>query len=102
VTADTVVDDAANKDLQQHPALQGALLAETTNAAGVRVQAVEPGSPAAQVGLRNDDRIVSANGRRVGDRQTLSSIWRATLARGSSTLVLQVRRGDEPIILLLR
>lgn len=105
VTADTAVDDAAGAagtEPQQHPALQGALLADAANGSGVRVESVEPGSAAARAGLREQDRIVSANGRQVADRTMLAAVWRASLARGTSTLVLQVRRGDEQIILLLR
>ena len=66
------------------------------------MRAVAPGSPAANAGLRASDLIVAANGVRIGNRTDLSNAWRAAANRGGNTLVLQVRRGGETTIILLR
>jgi serine protease Do/serine protease DegQ len=93
----------------QHRALEGAQLEDAAGngngggaAGGVLVRAVAPGSPAANAGLRASDLIVAANGVRVGNRTDLSNAWRAAANRGGNTLVLQVRRGGETTIILLR
>jgi Do/DeqQ family serine protease len=96
----------------QHRALEGAQLEDAgtgNNAggnggavAGVLVRTVAPGSPAANAGLRANDVIFAANGVRVGNRSDLSNAWRAAANRGGNTLVLQVRRGGETTIILLR
>jgi Do/DeqQ family serine protease len=74
-----------------HPALGGADLAD------VLVRSVEPGSPAARIGLRANDVIVGLDRTRVngvnqlaeaiGERQT----FLLTLRRGSQTVILPVR-----------
>jgi Do/DeqQ family serine protease len=82
-----------------HPALAGAELVEVPEDAtgGVRIRAVAPGSPAAQAGLLADDRIVAVNRSRVA---TLAQLREA--AKGQSTLLLQLRRGDQMLLLPLR
>jgi S1-C subfamily serine protease len=69
---------------------------------GVLVRAVAPGSPAANAGLRANDVIVAANGVRLSSSADLSATWRASANRGGSTVVLQIRRGGETAIVLLR
>jgi len=66
------------------------------------VRAVAPGSPAANTGLRSNDVIVAANGVRVSSSADLSAAWRNSANRGGSTIVLQIRRGGETAIILLR
>jgi serine protease Do/serine protease DegQ len=85
----------------QHPALEGAQL-EDGSQGGVLVRAVAPGSPAANAGLRANDVIVAANGVRLSSSADLSATWRASANRGGSTVVLQIRRGGETAIVLLR
>jgi Do/DeqQ family serine protease len=85
----------------QHRAFEGAQL-EDAPSGGVLVRTVAPGSPAAAAGLRANDVIVAANGVRVSSGADLSAAWRASANRGGSTIVLQIRRGGETAIILLR
>ena len=82
-----------------HPGLAGAEFASssTTSSGGVEVTAVEPGSPAAQRGLRVGDVITAVNRRRVGDLQQLTEI-----ARANRILFLLVQRGDRALMLQIR
>jgi len=82
-----------------HPALAGAELVEATEDAGtgVRVRAVQPGSPAAQVGLLPEDRIISVNRARIA---TLLQLREA--AKDQTSLLLQLRRGNQMLLLPLR
>jgi len=87
-----------------HPRLAGAVLGEIPEGSplrgrvqGVLVREVAPGSPAWFAGLRPGDVIVEANRRPVPD---LDSLRRAV--RGSRSLLLNVRRGDGALFLLLR
>ena len=61
------------------------------------MKSVEPGSAAAQSGLRNNDVIVGANRGRVTNLQQLRE-----RAKGNSVLVLEVRRGNGILIIPLR
>lgn len=58
---------------------------------------VEPGSAAAQVGLRSNDVIVGANRGRVSSVQQLRE-----RARTAGVLVLEVRRGNTIVLIPLR
>ncbi|MGM0593079.1 MAG: DegQ family serine endoprotease [Pseudomonadota bacterium] len=86
-----------------HPRLSGAVLAnveeETVKGRvrGVAVAKVEPGSPAMQAGLRKGDFITQANRQPVRDLDTL----RAAID-GSESLLLNIRRGNGALFLLLR
>ncbi len=82
-----------------HPGLDGAQFATsaTTGLSGVDVTDVEPGSPAAQRGLRSGDTIIAVNRRSVGDLRELR-----TVAQGNRILFLLVQRGDRQLMLQIR
>ncbi|HEU0225416.1 MAG TPA: Do family serine endopeptidase, partial [Steroidobacteraceae bacterium] len=82
-----------------HPALAGAELVEAPDdgGGGVRVRGVASGSPAAQAGLLPDDRIIAVNRARVG---SLAQLREA--ARGQGSILLQLRRGNQVLLLPLR
>ncbi|MFQ6005760.1 MAG: Do family serine endopeptidase, partial [Woeseia sp.] len=82
-----------------HPGLAGARFATSAASAvgGVNVTDVEPGSPAAQRGLRSGDVIIAVNRRPV---QGLSEFRNA--AQGNRILFLLVRRGDRQLMLQIR
>ncbi len=82
-----------------HPGLVGAQFAEasTTRDGGVEVAAVEPGSPAAQRGLRAGDIITAVNRRPVRSLAELNEI-----ASTSRILFLLVQRGDRALMLQIR
>ena len=75
-----------------HPGLEGATLVDAPDG-GALVRGVEPGSTAAQAGLRNNDVIVGVNQSRVGSVQELRE-----RASGAATLVLEVRRGTAIVL----
>jgi S1-C subfamily serine protease len=86
-----------------HPSLAGA---EFTNYDGkslsydkpaVLIASVEPGSPAAQRGLRPNDIIISVN------RATVESVKEMNeAAEGQALLILGIRRGDRDLLLQIR
>jgi len=78
-----------------HRGLVGATLADGPD--GVQVRAVDPGSAAANAGLRANDLIVAANRASV---TTVAQLRAA--AKGAGSLVLQLRRGGATIVLPLR
>jgi Do/DeqQ family serine protease len=80
-----------------HRAFEGATLADAPDDGGALVKSVEPGSAAAQSGLRNNDVIVGANRGKVTSLQQLRD-----RAKGASVLVLEVRRGNTIILIPLR
>jgi serine protease Do/serine protease DegQ len=82
-----------------HPALAGAELVEVSedSAGGLRIRAVAPGSPAAQAGLLADDRIIAVNRQRVN---SLAQLREA--AKDQATLLVQLRRGNQVILIPLR
>jgi serine protease Do/serine protease DegQ len=82
-----------------HPGLEGAEFASTTTTgeAGVEVTAVEPGSPAAQRGLRAGDLITAVNRVPVHNLSQLTEI-----ASNSEILFLLVKRGDRALMLQIR
>ncbi len=82
-----------------HPGLDGAQFATSTTSslAGVDVTEVDPGSPAAQRGLRSGDTIIAVNRRPVGDLRELRAI-----AQGNRILFLLVQRGDRQLMLQIR
>ena len=85
-------DGNAPKDSgDPHPALAGAALEDSAN--GVRVQSVEPRSPAAAIGLRTGDAIVAVGRNRV---DSVNALREALKEEGS--YLLTVRRGNGAII----
>ncbi len=82
-----------------HPGLDGAQFAtsSTSSTAGVDVTEVEPGSQAAQRGLRSGDVIIAVNRRPVADLRELRAV-----AQGNRILFLLVRRGDRQLMLQIR
>jgi Do/DeqQ family serine protease len=82
-----------------HPALAGAELVEVSedSTGGIRIRAVAPGSPAAQAGLLADDRIIAVNRSRVS---TIAQLREA--AKGQSSMLVQLRRGNQVLLLPLR
>ena len=82
-----------------HPGLEGAQFASssTTSGAGIEVTQVDPGSPAAQRGLRAGDIITAVNRRRVTTLEELTAI-----ARDNRILFLLVQRGDRALMLQIR
>ena len=82
-----------------HPGLAGAQFATSSvsTVGGVVVTEVEPGSPAAQRGLRSGDVIIAVNRRPVQDLRELRAV-----AQGNRILFLLVRRGDRQLMLQIR
>ena len=104
VIAETPADDAARDDEgdteaapELHRGLVGAQLADAPNAGGVQVRAIAAGSPASLAGLRANDVIVKANRTLVGNLKNLREA-----ARGATSLVLTVRRGNTALLIPLR
>jgi Do/DeqQ family serine protease len=90
-------DVAAASAAEIHRGLEGADLVDAADAGGVTVRAVEPGSPAAQSGLRPNDVIIGVNRARVANVQQLRAA-----AQGAASLVLNIRRGNTPLLLPIR
>jgi Do/DeqQ family serine protease len=84
---------AAVKPADIHTGLDGASLIDAPGHGGALVRGVEPGSPAAQAGLRSNDLIVGVNQANVQSVQQLRE-----RALGVSTLVLEVRRGNTIVL----
>ena len=82
-----------------HPGLEGAQFSSATTSAtsGVEVTDVEPGSPAAQRGLRAGDLITAVNRQPIRNLQQLRDI-----AQQGSILFLLVQRGDRTLMLRIR
>src|SRR5262244_37175 len=80
-----------------HKSFEGAALADAPDAGGALVRSVEPGSAAAQAGLRAEDVIVGANRGHVSSVHELRE-----RARGAAVLVLEVRRGATVLLVPLR
>lgn len=88
-----------------HPRLAGLTLGNIDESSplfgkleGVVVLEAQPGSPAWRAGLRPDDVIVSVNRRRITGIEEL----RAALQDPSGGILLNIRRGDGALFLLLR
>jgi Do/DeqQ family serine protease len=97
--ADTTAATAAQSGPPQsiHKAFEGATLADAPDEGGALIKNVEPGSAAAQSGLRNNDVIVGANRGKVTNLQQLRE-----RAKGAAVLVLEVRRANTIILVPLR
>jgi Do/DeqQ family serine protease len=99
VIADTSTPQAGNTAAPEgiHRAFEGATLVDAPDAGGALVKGVEPGSAAAQVGLRSNDVIIGANRGRVTTVQQLKD-----RAKSASVLVLEVRRANAIVLIPLR
>ena len=97
IIADTTATTQPGPAESIHKAFEGATLTDAPDGGGALVKSVEPGSAAAQSGLRNNDVIVGANRGRVTTLQQLRE-----RAKGNSVLVLEVRRGNGILIIPLR
>jgi serine protease Do/serine protease DegQ len=91
------VTQSAGADI--HPGLEGAEFASSSasSTGGVEVTGVEPGSPAAQRGLRAGDVIVAVNRRPIRNLQQLTE-----MASVNNILFLLVQRGDRQLMLQIR
>ena len=89
----------ASTGAELHPGLAGARFApaSTTDDGGVEVTEVEPGSPAAQRGLRAGDVITAVNRTIVRSLEDLAAI-----AGNNRILFLLVQRGDRSLMLQIR
>src|SRR5438270_541200 len=96
VVADTAAE-LAGGPASIHKAFEGATLVDAPDASGALVRSIEPGSAAAQAGLRAADVIVGANRGRVGNLRELRE-----RAKGTAVLVLEVRRGNTVLLIPLR
>ncbi|WP_075182958.1 serine endoprotease DegQ [Pantoea sp. 1.19] len=99
VTLDRSAQAAASA-AELHPALQGATLSDVKlkgGSQGIRVESVDKGTPAQQVGLHKDDVIVAVNRDRV---QNLAEL-RKVLAARPPVMALNILRGGERLYLLL-
>jgi Do/DeqQ family serine protease len=97
VIADTTATAQASPAETIHKAFEGATLVDAPDSGGALVKTVEPGSAAAQSGLRKDDVIMGANRGKVTSVQQLRE-----RAKGAGVLVLEVRRANSVIIIPLR
>jgi serine protease Do/serine protease DegQ len=82
-----------------HPGLAGAQFAaeSASSGEGIEVTNVEPGSPAAQRGLRTGDFVIAVNRIRVRNLEELQEI-----AARNEILFLLVRRADRQLMLQIR
>lgn len=100
VTLDNSENTSTNAETLS-PSLQGASLSNGTlpnGNKGVKIDNVEKGSPAAQVGLQKGDVIIGVNRERVENITAL----RKLIESKPAVMALSIVRGDESIYLLLR
>ena len=97
VIADNSSTTQAGSAESIHKAFEGATLTDAPDGGGALVKSVEPGSAAAQSGLRNNDVIVGANRGKVANLQQLKD-----RAKNNAVLVLEVRRGNSILLIPLR
>jgi serine protease Do/serine protease DegQ len=96
VIADTATEVTGGPVLI-HKGFEGAVLADAPEGGGAQVKSVDPGSAAAQAGLRADDVIVGANRGHVSSLRELRE-----RAKGAAVVVLEVRRGNSVLLIPLR
>ncbi|MCW8109468.1 DegQ family serine endoprotease [Alteromonas ponticola] len=101
---EVVLDDATQSEVtaaQIHPALEGATLMNGDDGAGnagVQVSELQRNSPAARIGLQEDDVIIGVNRNRV----TTVSEFREALDSATGVIALNVRRGNSTLYLVIR
>ncbi len=88
-------DDEDNTPL--HRALRGAELVDAPAATGVVVRAIEANSPASQSMLRPNDLISAVNRKPVANLKEFTSA-----AKDQASLILQVKRGANILVIVLR
>ncbi|HKE46030.1 MAG TPA: DegQ family serine endoprotease [Steroidobacteraceae bacterium] len=95
VTENAAAQTVAATDV--HEGLEGAQLSDADNAGGVAVRAIEPGSPAAQNGLRANDLIIGVNRARVANLKELKDA-----SEGYEAIILTIRRGSDTLSIPVR
>lgn len=101
---DVVLDDATQNEIvaeQIHPALEGATLVngeDTTGKAGVVVSNIEENSPAARIGLQQDDVILGIGRQRI----TNVTEFRSVIENAKGVIALNVRRGSASLYVVIR
>jgi serine protease Do/serine protease DegQ len=82
-----------------HPALKGADIVEAPEGSGggVMVRGIQAGSPAEQAGLQAGDRIVAVNRSRISSLAQLRQV-----TKGQESMLIQLQRGNQTLILPLR
>ncbi|WP_100643902.1 DegQ family serine endoprotease [Alteromonas facilis] len=99
VLGDAGASVASARDI--HPALEGATLAngqDNSGNRGVEVSELEARSPAARIGLQQDDVIIGVNRQRVTTIVEFSS----AIESASGVIALNVRRGNSTLYLVIR
>lgn len=97
VLSDTIDSpEVTSKAETINPGLEGAAIEDAPDAGGALVRSVEPGSAAAQAGLKSNDIIVGANRGRVTSVHDLRR-----RAKGAAALVLSVHRGKTILLIPL-
>lgn len=79
-----------------HPALRGADL-RADDRQGIRVTAVESGSPAERIGLRENDVVIAINRQLVNNARELQQ----AISESNGVVALNVRRGNSQLYLVL-
>ena len=81
------------QDMDPNRAVMGVQLGEPSNDGGVLVDGVIEGSPAAEVGLKEGDVIVSVNGKKVAERERLIELV-GRLSPGKTAKIAYRREGE--------
>jgi len=104
MTLDVVLDDATKTTVtaeQIHPALEGATLTNGTDAAGnagIVISEITANSPAARIGLRNNDIIIGVNRMRTSNVNE----FRSALDDAKGVIAINVKRGNSTLYLVIR
>ena len=80
-----------------HPALSGALLANTNNNEGVQVKQITPGSMAESYGLKPFDIITGINRTKINDLEALQNVIESEPA----LMALNIKRADQHFYIVL-
>jgi S1-C subfamily serine protease len=85
----------ADASAQIHPALEGATLRDANGGAGVLIQSVAEGSPAATMQLRPNDIIIGIGRQRISNIEQL----RAAMKGAGSGFAMRLQRGNSLVML---